>query len=144
MNATLEKFGHPATLVADYRYWCVLVRPAQVTLGALVLGAKAQSMSFAGLPDEAYAELATVTRAIETGLRSFRPFDRINYLMLMMLDPHVHFHVIPRYATPQDMGRHTFPDPGWPGPPDLKSAPVPDEETGKAILGALRKSWPAA
>ena len=37
MNATIEKFGHPATLVADYDHWTVLLRPAQPVLGALVL-----------------------------------------------------------------------------------------------------------
>jgi diadenosine tetraphosphate (Ap4A) HIT family hydrolase len=143
MNATLEKFGYPGMLVADYRHWCVLLRPAQVTLGALILGAKSNSTSFAELPPAAYEELAAVTRAVESGLRGFRPFDRINYLMLMMVDPHVHFHVIPRYAAAQKLGSQSFPDPGWPGPPDLKSAPVPDEETRKIILRSLREAWPA-
>ena len=33
-----------------------------------------------------------------------------NYLMLMMVDPHVHFHVIPRYAAPQRFEDVDFPD----------------------------------
>jgi diadenosine tetraphosphate (Ap4A) HIT family hydrolase len=144
MNATLEKFGYPGTLIAEYRHWCVLMRPAQVTLGALVLGAKSDATSFAGLVAEAYAELAEVTAAVESGLYRFRPFDRINYLMLMMVDPHVHFHVIPRYASAQNMSGRIFPDGGWPGPPDLKSAPVPEEETRAAIHRALREAWQAA
>src|SRR5690606_24257005 len=40
MNATIAKFGHPATLIAEYAHWVVLLRPAQPTLGALVLAAK--------------------------------------------------------------------------------------------------------
>ena len=36
---------------------------------------------------------------------SFCAYERINYLMLMMVDPHVHFHVIPRYSGEPRMGR---------------------------------------
>ena len=42
--------------------------------------------------------------------------------MLMMVDPHVHFHVIPRYSGSREWSGLMFPDHGWPGPPDLKSA----------------------
>src|SRR5262245_35840429 len=96
-NATLSKFGDPATLLCDYSHWRVLLRPAQVTLGALVLGAKSEERAFSRLPVGAFTELAEVTRDIETVLRGFVNFERINYVMLMMVDPHVHFHVLPRY-----------------------------------------------
>jgi diadenosine tetraphosphate (Ap4A) HIT family hydrolase len=142
INATLVKFGHPATLVRDYRHWCVLVRPAQPTLGALVLGAKGEARSFAALPSETFAELATVTRHIETGLTAFRPFDRLNYLMLMMVDPHVHFHVLPRYQTAQEWKGAAFPDSGWPGPPVLANAVSPDAATLKELVNAIAARWP--
>ncbi|HZU51781.1 MAG TPA: hypothetical protein VE968_07895, partial [Sphingomicrobium sp.] len=48
--------------------------------------------------------------------------ERINYLMLMMLDPHVHFHVIPRYSEPRTWNGVEFVDEGWPGPPRLETA----------------------
>ncbi len=41
--------------------------------------------------------------------------------MLMMVDPHVHFHVIPRYDGDRAWDGVEFADAGWPGPPDLKS-----------------------
>jgi diadenosine tetraphosphate (Ap4A) HIT family hydrolase len=41
--------------------------------------------------------------------------------MLMMVDPTVHFHVIPRYSEPRDWGGLQFADAGWPGPPALGS-----------------------
>ncbi len=37
MNATAEKFGYPVSLVKSFGHWHVLVRPAQPTLGSLVL-----------------------------------------------------------------------------------------------------------
>lgn len=124
MNPTLTKFGYPQTMLLETEHWAVLRRPAQATLGALILGAKSDATSFAALPAGAHADLARATRRIEAALRRFRPFDRINYLMLMMVDPEVHFHVLPRYAMAQNFGGVEFPDSGWPGVPDLKSAPV--------------------
>ena len=42
--------------------------------------------------------------------------------MLMMVDPNVHFHVIPRYPEARRWRDVEFPDGGWPGPPQLGSA----------------------
>ncbi len=122
INATIEKFGYPATLVREYAHWLVLLRPAQVTLGSLVLAARSDATAYRDLPREAFAEQAKVVAAIETGLTAFCRYEKINYLMLMMVDPHVHFHVIPRYSETRAWGGLSFDDHGWPGPPDLKSA----------------------
>src|SRR3954451_17615170 len=100
MNPTIEKFGYPASLIHELEHWLVLLRPAQVTLGALVLAAKSDATAYADLPREAFAELADVIPAIERALKSFTAYERINYLMLMMVDPNVHFHVLPRYSEP--------------------------------------------
>ena len=122
MNSTIEKFGYPATLVREYGHWLVLVRPAQVTLGSLVLAAKSDATAFGELSRDAFTEQAAVIAAIEAGLAAFCAYERINYLMLMMVDPHVHFHVIPRYSGTRAWGGIEIADTGWPGPPDLKSA----------------------
>jgi diadenosine tetraphosphate (Ap4A) HIT family hydrolase len=122
MHATLAKFGFPQNEVASTAHWSVLLRPQQVTLGSLVLASKTDASAFSALPTLAYAELATATRMIEKGLRRFRLFDRINYLMLMMVDPHVHMHVLPRYATAPRFHDREIADVAWPGPPDLKGA----------------------
>ena len=122
MNATIEKFGYPASLVREFEHWLVLVRPAQVTLGSLVLAARSDATAYGQLPREAFAEQAAVVAAIETGLGAFCGYERINYLMLMMVDRQVHFHVIPRYPDTREWAGLTFADQGWPGPPDLKSA----------------------
>src|SRR3954464_1273390 len=98
MNPTTEKFGYPATLVHELQHWLILLRPAQVTLGSLVLAAKSDATAFSGLPDEAFTEQAEAVRLIERVLADFVAYERINYLVLMMVDPNVHFHVIPRYS----------------------------------------------
>lgn len=119
MNTTAQKFGYPNSLVRDYRHWMVLARPQQVTLGSLVLCSKSEASSFAALAPEAYAELGVVTADIERALKSFVQFEKINYLMLMMVDPHVHFHVIPRYSSARQALGLEFPDAAWPKPPQL-------------------------
>jgi diadenosine tetraphosphate (Ap4A) HIT family hydrolase len=138
MNATIEKFGHPATLIADFQHWVVLLRPAQPTLGALVLAAKSDATAFGDLPDEAHAELKTATAAIEKALGQAVGYAKINYLMLMMVDPHVHFHVLPRYDGERSGAGLTVADVGWPGQPDLAQAVKLDESQIAALTGWLK------
>lgn len=142
MNETMRKFGYPTTLIAEYERWCVLLRPAQVTLGALVLACKDEARSFAAIAPESFAELSRVTRDVETGLKAFRPYDKLNWLMLMMVDPDVHFHVLPRYAALQDWHGTAFPDAGWPGAPDLAQAVKPKPGDLERLVGELRAVWP--
>ncbi|WFL77176.1 HIT family protein [Altererythrobacter arenosus] len=122
MNETIEKFGFPSTLLREFEHWVVLLRPAQPTLGSLVLAAKSDATDFSALPPAAHAELAEATKAIEDALKRFVDYSKINYLMLMMVDPNVHFHVIPRYEGSRDFGGVAFFDAGWPKLPDLGSA----------------------
>lgn len=128
MNPTIAKFGYPATLIAEFDHWVVLLRPAQPTLGSLVLAAKSDATAFGDLPVEAHSELKTVTAAIEAALGKAVDYARINYLMLMMVDPHVHFHVLPRYEGTRSAAGVTVADAGWPGQPDLGTAVKLDSE----------------
>ncbi|MET0248221.1 MAG: HIT family protein [Sphingobium sp.] len=138
MNATMEKFGWPATLVADFTHWAVLLRPAQPTLGSLVLAAKSEATAFGDLPAGAHAELEQITRAIEGALRAAVDYDKLNYLMLMMVDPYVHFHVLPRYDGERSGCGLTIADAGWPGQPDLGSAIKLDTAQTTALVAWLK------
>ena len=128
MNPTIEKFGYPATLINEFEHWVVLLRPAQVTLGSLVLAAKSDATAYSHLPREAFAEQADAVAAIEAALAAFVAYERINYLMLMMVDPNVHFHVIPRYSETRRWQDLEFPDAGWPGAPRLETAVTLDQD----------------
>jgi diadenosine tetraphosphate (Ap4A) HIT family hydrolase len=128
MNPTVEKFGYPSTLLKEFDHWLILLRPAQVTLGSLVLAAKSNATALSKLPRDAFTEQADAAAAIEHALARFVGYERINYLMLMMVDPNVDFHVIPRYSEPRSWGGILFPDAGWPGPPRLETAIKPDPE----------------
>ena len=138
MNETMRKFGYPATLVAEFEHWVVLLRPAQPTLGSLVLAARSDATALSDLSAEAHAEMKLASTAIETALRSFVDYAKINYLMLMMVDPHVHAHVIPRYEGNRDFTGVQFPDAGWPKLPDLGSAVALDDAQVAELVAALK------
>jgi len=141
-NATQLKFGYPRTLIREYDHWCVLVRPQQPTLGSLVLVCKEDETSFSQISQSAFGELKQVTREIETGLAAFRGFEKINYLMLMMVDPDVHFHVLPRYSSIQEFEGRKFPDNGWPAAPQLGAGIPLDKDLMPAILSEIKRLWP--
>jgi diadenosine tetraphosphate (Ap4A) HIT family hydrolase len=141
INDTMRKFGHPATLVRDFEHWVVLARPAQPTLGSLVLAAKSDATAFGDLDAAAHAELKSVTAAIEGALRRAVDYARLNYLMLMMVDPHVHFHVIPRYEGAREFGGREFIDVGWPKVPDLGHAVALEGDDLAALVHWLRMQF---
>ena len=141
INPTIAKFGHPATLVRDYDHWVVLLRPAQVTAGSLILAAKSDATAYGELSQAAFIEQGRVVAEIEAVLRRAVAYERINYLMLMMVDPNVHFHVLPRYSGSRSFAGLDIADVGWPGPPDLKSA-IPLDRSGIARgVEALTSGW---
>ena len=141
-NATMEKFGYPETLVKIYDHWVVQLRPAQVTPGSLVVVCREPVTAFGDAGPAACGELAAVARDVEACLRDLWSWDRINWLMLMMVDPDVHFHVIPRYATARLLGDREMTDGGWPGPPDLAAAIGLDGPLRDRMVALLKDNWP--
>ena len=136
------KFGFPESLIREYDHWVVLLRPQQMTLGSLVLVCKDPAAAFSEISAGAFAELQRVTGDIEAGLGAFRPFQKINYLMLMMVDKDVHLHVLPRYESDQTFEGAVFPDKGWPALPDLGSGAELDQAGIASIGAAVRAAWP--
>ena len=137
----MEKFGYPDTLIASLNCWVVLLRPQQVTLGSLVLACKESAPAFSGISRDAFTELADATSLIERGLNGAFGFDKINYLMLMMVDPDVHFHVLPRYAETKIFNGREFSDFGWPGAPTLQQINETQHSDNEAIIARLKASW---
>ena len=142
MNPTIKRFGYPATAIADYAHWTVLLRPEQPTLGSLVLAAKSDATAFAALDPAAFAELGTVIWHIEAALMRAVTYERINYLMLMMVDPNVHFHVIPRYDGVREHDGIAVPDKGWPKTPALGDAVALTPVQIDALVRWLKGLWP--
>lgn len=121
----------------------MLLRPEQVTLGSMVLANKSEAGAMSQISASAFAELAQATRDLEGALRSAFQHDKINYILLMMVDNHVHFHVIPRYASYRDFAGSSFEDAAWPKPPDLSVSVSVSEDQRQALQELLKSKWGA-
>jgi diadenosine tetraphosphate (Ap4A) HIT family hydrolase len=77
LNPTIEKFGYPATLIREFGHWVVLLRPAQVTLGSLVLAAKGDATGYGELSRDAFAEQAEAVAARVPGVQNVREELRV-------------------------------------------------------------------
>ena len=143
-NETMRKFGWPQTEIAATQYWSVQVRPAQATLGALVVICREPVRALSAASPAAHADLKPVIDRVERCLKSAFNYDKINWLLLMMVDPDVHFHVLPRYAAERRFGGLAFADPGWPAAPALAHANPLGPATLDELAVHLRGLWQAA
>ena len=144
INETIRKFDYPKTLLAEYSHWVVLLRPKQVTLGSLVLACKEEATVLRDVSTQGFAELKSVVGDLEAALRDAFSFDKINYVLLMMVDKYVHFHVIPRYSSAREVNGVEFEDPGWPKYPDLGHATDISSEQFAELLTAIKSHWPSS
>jgi hypothetical protein len=143
MNATIRRFGYPATLVAEFAHWVVLLRPEQPTLGSLILAAKSDATAFSDLPAAAFAELAEATAAIE-GAPAHR--GRLCPHQLSDADdgrPPRPLPRDPRYEGTRGAEGISVPDAGWPKAPALGEAIALDDAQIAALVGWLKERWPA-
>ena len=137
-SATLSKFGFDSNLILSYHHWHLLLRFQQTTLGSLILICKGSYSAFADLPEAASREMHAIIPQIEIILKEEFNYSKINYLMLMMVDPEVHFHIIPRYESGAEFKGTIYYDASWPGPPNLTDDIGIDEDARQALLERLR------
>lgn len=140
-NATIRRFGYPATLIGETSHWAVLLRPEQPTLGSLVLAAKSEATAFSDLPPEAFADLHVAIGRVERMLHATVAPAKINYLMLMMVDPHVHFHVLPRHEGEKARWGLAKTDEGWPKAPALGAALALSTDQVERIVAELAHAF---
>ncbi len=126
MNETIKTLGYPETLIKEYEHWVVLLRPAQVTVGSLVLAAKGGALHLGQLPLDVWAEFSVVAKEAEEMLERAFGAEKFNYLALMMKDPNVHFHLIPRYSRPVKWNGQEYADADWPLKTELRAQEMTD------------------
>ena len=134
----LKKFRYPELSVKEYNNWVILCRFNHMTLGSLVLFCKDDVNEFSKISKESFAELPQVIIEIETKTKELFQNDKINYLMLMMVDPVVHFHILPRYSSDREFEGFTFKDFSWPKKPNLDLMNKIDEDMLLKITLKLR------
>lgn len=119
MNEFRNKFKTDEFLIYESKYWVWSLRPVQATLGAGVLSLKRECPVYSQLNQEEFCDLSNIIKVIEKTLKATFNYDIMNYLMLMMVDKQVHYHVIPRYERTMDFAGISWKDSGWPGVPNL-------------------------
>lgn len=132
-----EKFKVDDLLIVQTEYWRWSLRPLQCTLGAGILSLKRPAESMSELTPEEGKDLIIITQKIEETLNKAFHMEKMNYIMLMMVDYHIHYHVVPRYAQDKLFAEIEFKDLGWPKPPVL-DAEVLDIEILYKIRDYLR------
>ncbi|RDE51045.1 MAG: HIT family protein [Candidatus Accumulibacter meliphilus] len=131
------KFRVDELLIASTPAWSWSLRPAQATVGAGVLSLNRYAAAFAEVSAAEMAELAVLVAQLEGALKSVFDYDVINYLMLMMVDKHVHFHVIPRYQGVRQFAGLEWVDSAWPAVPALSVSQHSGEE---GVLSTIREA----
>ena len=119
MNEFKSKFKTDEFLIYDSKYWVWSLRPVQATIGAGVLSLKRECPVLSELNQEEFSDLNDIIKVIEITLKKTFNYDIMNYLMLMMVDKQVHYHIIPRYERTIDFAGTSWKDSGWPGVPNL-------------------------
>jgi diadenosine tetraphosphate (Ap4A) HIT family hydrolase len=142
MTATQDfaaKFRTADLYVTQVGTWDIAVRPGQLTLGAMVISARSGALHFTELDSQEHADMGGAFAVAERLALTCFGAVRINLLCLMMQDPIVHFHALPRYATPQKRFGQSWTDADWPGPPMIGPC-----ETPEPVLQHIRNSLRAA
>lgn len=121
MNETIQTFGYPDTLIKEFEHWVVLLRPKQITAGTLVIIAKSDARHIGELDAEIWSEFAKVSKFSEVLLQKAFGAEKFNYLALMMKDPNVHFHLVPRYNKPVIISGQEVVDADWPLKTELRA-----------------------
>lgn len=114
-----KKFELDVYTLFESEHWIWSLRPQQVTLGSSILSLKRYADAFSSLDQREGADLVGMIALLEKCKRELLGFQKINYLMLMMNDNLVHFHVLPRYEFKRAYGDREWIDAAWPGPADI-------------------------
>ena len=135
-----EKFQLHSLTAFEGNNWVVSVRPEQVTLGSLILSTSTGALSFEECHQEALQEIGEHFSHIERVCKKDLNCAKLNILCLMMVDPIVHFHIFPRYSSPQNFGGKVWEDMYWPKPTSMQPMSV-EEKDLHSLVDLFRKSY---
>lgn len=142
LNEFRAKFSVEEYLVVNTGCWTWSVRPSQPTLGAGIISLNRYALHLSDVTTEEMAELGELIQKFEKAIKSTFNHEIMNYLMLMMVDHHVHYHAIPRYSEIRTFAGLDWVDNGWPALPVLGDSQHKNQadvlkEIQKTLIAAL-------
>ena len=126
-----EVFAIETNKIKSYKYWELLLRNRNQTIGNCVAILKRHIENFSEIKEEEIIELRQLVVEIEVVLKKAFLYDKINYQMLMMVDRHLHFHIVPRYSRVINFEGTDFNDAGWPALPQKAGFELSDLQLNK-------------
>lgn len=140
MEKILATFKYDTMLIKEFKNWYLLLRSDQVTLGSLVLIEKSLKTKYSEISDSSFEEFGDIVKKIEPALNKLFSYEKINYMMLMMRDDEVHYHIIPRYSEVKNFNSIEFIDNGWPALPDMAFLNPLNTQTALKLIDAIKNS----
>ena len=127
-------------VVAENLYWTMAVNENQATLGRVFFALKRHETDVTALTPDEVVSLWQFLAAGKAALGTLFAPDHFNYMALMNIDPHVHFHLFPRYQTPREFMGETWTDDQYGGHYDPAQTRPLDDATREALILSLRSA----
>ena len=119
LNEFRAKFRVEELKILENESWSWSIRPAQATLGAGILSLNRYALQFSDVTPGEMMDLGSMVGILEKTIKAAFGHNIMNYLMLMMVDHHVHYHVITRYDGARTFAGLEWVDTGWPALPEI-------------------------
>ena len=119
-------------------HWTLVLNDNQATLGRVFFALNRHETDVAALSDAEVLSLWAFVREAKAALSALFAPDHFNYMFLMNLTPHVHFHIFPRYARSIEFAGQTFTDHRYGDHYDPAESRTLDASTEEALIAALR------
>ena len=119
-------------------HWTLVLNENQATVGRVFLALNRHETDALALTAEEQADLWALASEAKRALSTLFAPDHFNYMLLMNLTPHVHFHLFPRYAGPREFEGQTWTDPRYGDHYDPAETRPVDDATASALIAALR------
>lgn len=105
-------------LIVETKYWVILLAPDQGYLGTCVVALKRVDGDLSELKDEEWLEFGQIVKKLESAIKNAFNCTMFNWGCLMNSsylsnppNPHVHWHLIPRYRDKTEFEGFIFEDP---------------------------------
>ena len=121
-------------------FWTLVLNENQATLGHVFFALNRHETDIAHLTDAEVLSLWAFVRETKAALLTLFTPDHFNYMFLMNLTPHVHFHIFPRYGAPREFHGQTFDDSRYGDHYDPAESRTLDAASEEALIKALRRA----
>jgi len=107
----------PNSFISETKHWEVYLNQDQYYLGRCVIAVKRNVGAMSDLTDDEWLDFADLVKKVEDGFKKIFGATMFNWTCLMNgayqndpPDPHVHWHLRPRYKNPVEFAGQTFDD----------------------------------